>query len=139
MSEVKRFSEGRFSGFGTEHPQGCWVRAAAFDRVTAERDAALGREAEALAQLSTWDRVLRSSVPEEHKHPFSPVAAVQNYIGELEQRLTAADERADVLEGLLARIAKKGSETPGFPFSLLREARLLLELKTAEGGGDDPS
>lgn len=36
---VRRFSEGRFSGLGEEHPQGCWVKASDFDRVTAERDA----------------------------------------------------------------------------------------------------
>lgn len=37
--EIKRFSEGRFSGLGEEHPQGCWVKASDLDRIQAERDA----------------------------------------------------------------------------------------------------
>lgn len=37
--EVRRFSEGRFSGLGEEHPQGCWIKAVDFDRVAAERNA----------------------------------------------------------------------------------------------------
>ena len=37
--QVRRFSEGRFSGLGEEHPQGCWIKADDFDRTLAERDA----------------------------------------------------------------------------------------------------
>ncbi len=40
----------------------------------------------ALQELATWDRVLRASVPEEHKGCESPVGAVQSYICALERR-----------------------------------------------------
>jgi len=59
-----------------------------FDRVTAERDAALGRE-----------DMLREEV--ERQNDIAHAAKVE--CSKLQQRLTAADERADVLEGLLNR------------------------------------
>ena len=49
----------------------------------------------------------------------------------LQQRLTAADERADVLEGLL-RKAPRG--VPGFAEW---EQKSVAALKQAEGGGDE--
>jgi len=51
---------------------------------------------------------------------------------ELQQRLAAADERADVLEGLL-RKAPRG--VPGFAEW---EQKSVAALKQAEGGGDEP-
>lgn len=100
MSEVKRYSEGRFSGFGTEHLQGCWVRASDFDRVTAERDAALGREAALQKCISTIELIINSGA---------------NQRDALQQRLTAADERADVLE---AQLASRESELEEFSIEM---------------------
>ncbi|HJH21646.1 MAG TPA: hypothetical protein K8W20_23435 [Pseudomonas lactis] len=51
---------------------------------------------------------------------------------ELQQRLTAADERADVLEGLLRLLA----ELPGVRASGMWQ-RVVDALKPAEGGGDE--
>lgn len=114
----------------TGHPDAGRIYAEALDRVTTERDAALGREAAALTELSTWGRVLRSSVPEEHKGCFSPVGSVQNYIVDLERRLTAADERAHVLEGLLRDI----NDAPG---GSQFKKHIEAALKPAEGSGDE--
>ena len=55
-------------------------------------------------ELATTDRVLRSSVPEEHKGCASPVGAAQNYIGDLEQRLADAERRNAVMADLLRLI-----------------------------------
>ena len=85
MSEVHRYQvvkmlseEGNKIAYD---PHGPWiVMARDFDRVTAERDAALAELAEQRLFLS------HEVLANDH----------------LQQRLTAADERADVLEGLLA-------------------------------------
>ena len=82
MSEVKRYEiNGTFevpeTGQKLVNPK--MVMESDFDRVTAERDAA--RE--------TLERWYRLNVQREAK------------VDALQQRLTAADERADVLEGLL--------------------------------------
>ena len=69
MSEVQRF-------WSHEARNIRCVREADFDRVTAERDAALGRD------TGFWGRT---------------AARRQKEIDALQQRLTAADERADVL------------------------------------------
>ena len=55
----------------------------------------------------------------------------------LQQRLTAADERADVLDGLLREAAKDddGEYSLGSDW----HERYRAALKPAEGGGDDPS
>jgi len=63
----------------TGHPDAGRIYAEALDRVTAERDAAL-------ASLDSAD---------------ASAQALHEVIARLQQRLTAADERADVLEGLL--------------------------------------
>lgn len=85
------------------------------DRVTAERDAALA------------DRDYCKRVAEHNKE-----------IGEiLQQRLTAADERADVLEGLLREVqksARKQDWASGYPTLF---ASVDAALKPAEGGGDE--
>lgn len=105
MSEVKRYDMDNFRGGLVVHPDGDWYRKYDFDRVTAERDAALVSE-----QVS-----------------IGAVAHNQLVIKELQHRLTAADERADhdarvsaiavedvlllqkradVLEGLLRRVVE---------------------------------
>jgi len=58
----------------------------------------------------------------------------------LQQRLTAADERADMLEGLLRRVVDSSvlsfeQDAPEELESL--EADICAALKPAEGGGDD--
>ena len=55
----------------------------------------------------------------------------------LQQRLTAADERADVLEGLLREVqksARKQDWASGYPTLF---ASVDAALKPAEGGGDE--
>jgi hypothetical protein len=89
-----------------------------FDRVTAELNAAL-------AELKT--QTLRAD------------AAVGD-ANEAEQRLTAADERADLLEGLLQRVVHASvlsfeSDAPEQLESL--EVDICAALKPAGGGGDE--
>ena len=74
----------------TGHPDAGRIYAEALDRVTAERDAALGREAALIDQL---DAALRQ------------VKANWDYAQDKQQRLTAADERADVLESVSVKQA----------------------------------
>ena len=57
-----------------------------FDRVTAERDAAMAQESTLARDAANWKRKAGESAEREH---------------ELQQRLTAADERVSVLEELL--------------------------------------
>lgn len=86
MSEVKRYDMCGFEGGLVECKDGTWYHMDDFDRVTAELDTALGCEAvlrdELGAAKGEYDRAV-------------------NKVDALQQRLTAADERADVLEGLL--------------------------------------
>ena len=88
MSEVKRYEfgveiEGCYAQYhGEESADGEYVEFAVFDRVTAERDAALGREAALIDQL---DAALRQ------------VKANWDYAEDKQQRLTAADEKNDTL------------------------------------------
>lgn len=74
--QVRRFSEGRFSGLGEEHPQGCWIKADDFDRILAERDALqqlLNARDEQLAQQHqgesvAWETAERTAnVPAVHE------------------------------------------------------------------------
>ncbi|MFV3014729.1 hypothetical protein ACM9HO_03270 [Pseudomonas sp. KHB2.9] len=91
MSEVKRYYVNLDHGTRYSPVDGCdqtMNKAEDFDRVTAERDAALGRESRAKEGLA------------EH---WKVVCDQRAKIEALQQRLTAADERADVLEGLLRR------------------------------------
>lgn len=82
MSEVKRY---KFKGAAGEY-----VYANDFDRVTVERDAALGREAAMQKCISTLELIINSGA---------------NRCDALQQRLTAADERADVLEAVSVKQA----------------------------------
>lgn len=77
----------------TGHPDAGRIYAEALDRVTAERDAALGREADLVESQSE----LREGIT---KH-WQVVCDQRAKIDALQQRLTAAGERVDVLEGLL--------------------------------------
>lgn len=81
------------------------VREADFDRVTAERDA----------------QITALKAGNEY--------AVRKY-QELQQRLTAADERGDVLEGLLREAWQYDIGTP-------LKRKIMAALKPAEGSGDE--
>lgn len=129
MSEVQRF-------WSHEARNIRCVREADFDRVTAERDAALGRD------TGFWGRT---------------AARRQKEIDALQQRLTAADERADVLEQALKFYADRDhysvddglnwDSCSGEPYNILwhEDQPWFIEdgsiakaaLKPAEGGGDD--
>ena len=88
---------------------------ATIERLIAERDAAL-------AELKT--QTLRAD------------AAVGD-ANEAEQRLTAADERADVLEGLVGEVLDAVGREPLDLDAVLRlRARMRAALKPAEGGVD---
>lgn len=97
--------------------------AESLDRVTAERDAAL----ESIVRLN--DKVSCMSA-----HVLAYKLSRQRLLGrartrellisELQQRLTAADERADVLEGLLRRTLEYFTE-PGMPEDLLAEFKAV--------------
>ena len=142
MSEVKRYT---FKGAA-----GYYVYSKDFDRVTAERDAALGREKECQRQLG---------------ERWKDIEALRNTVESQSDRLTAADERADVLKGLLANayetaakwvekrcddyVNEHGSSDPEtgtveFPGDgeeyvgeLMEIADGLRALKPADGGGDE--
>lgn len=86
MSEVKRYEICGFEGGLIERKDGNLIDAEDFDRVTAERDAAL-YEIAGLKDGAHTDGMLRVRYGKE--------------IDALQQRLTAADERVGVLEGAL--------------------------------------
>ncbi|MCK1786073.1 hypothetical protein L9Z73_17440 [Pseudomonas sp. TNT11] len=65
-------------------------------------------------------------------------AAGREKIAALQQRLTAADERADVLEGLVGEVLDAVGREPLDLDAVLRlRARMRAALKPAEGVGDD--
>lgn len=88
---------------------------ATIDRLIFERDAALRREAALIVDVELWK---------------SRCGAKCWEVSELQQRLTAADERVDVLEGVLREIRQSCE------LSKLRDAQIDAALKPAEGGGD---
>lgn len=90
MSEVKRYDLAEYNGGMDEIVDGTYVLADDFDRVTAERDAALGREAELRDECESRMRV---------------ITQVKLAREALQQRLSAAPEREDVLVGLLLEVA----------------------------------
>ena len=116
-----------------------YVLLADFDRVTAERDGALGREAALREELSTAQRGLANC-------KLALDAQTHNYgvtnlrlIG-AEQRLTAADERADVLEQALRELLLGTGNSPGAN-KKYGKARAVLEgsCKKADGRICSPS
>ena len=133
VSEVKRYWIHWNDQLYAEDKNGDLVMAADFDRVTAERDA-LRNE---IGQVNgEYDRAV-------------------NKVDALQALLTAADERADVLEGLLrtsllamSRIYEAGRDFIVGAGSDCDSVELMMEndptareiraaLKPAEGGGDD--
>jgi hypothetical protein len=93
VSEVKRYYVNLDHGTRYSPVDGCdqaMNKAEDFDRVTAERDAALGREHEFRTALQVANTLAKQVISERDA---------------LQQRLTAADERADVLETVLVKQA----------------------------------
>lgn len=153
MSEVHRYdvvvmlseAGGRIS-YDPHGPE--IVMAEHFDRVTAERDAAL----EDVEALKHW----RDLALQFDNHRMQALGHLKTLVSdgahydaaaaflaeppvpasELQQRLTAADERAVVLEGLLREVqksARKQDWASGYPTLF---ASVDAALKPAEGGGD---
>lgn len=126
MSEVKRY----------DHPVIYGVKCVLesdFDRVSAERDAALMRINELLEDLQEMSG--QADQGGSQASDFEErICALQVENSGLQQRLTAADERADVLEGLVGEVLDAvGRE----PLDLDAVLRLRAALKPAEGCGDE--
>lgn len=131
MSEVKRY----WVPNGTLVDQSGWhqddsevVQAWAFDRVTAELDAALA-DAESLREsLRTQTLIINS---------------IANARDALQQRLTAADDRMDVLETALKKISVRCvaylEAEREMPEPSVEVCQMIAEaaLKPAWGGGDE--
>ncbi|WP_242176595.1 hypothetical protein [Pseudomonas sp. MONT-RG-20F-20-E-7-02] len=135
MSEVMKFKcignmVGRSRLGGAEY-----VFLSDFDRVNAERDAALGREAElreSIVEFRDREVSLRESLGKA-RHRLGEVLDER---AALQQRLTAEDERVDQAVTALneiARISRMSEE----PFEIATRAiGEISALKPAEGGGD---
>lgn len=125
------------NGQCARHDGDYFVRAADFDRVTAERDAAL---AELGRYQSLFNQAQKAIDRLNELH--------RKRMAEIGRRLTAADERADTATSLIQRIVANFDTEIEFhedvaPNDLehdqvLAEMRVFLAaLKPAEGGGDD--
>ena len=122
MREVKRYRAAEYLPGMWPDKNGGYVSIKDFDRVTAERDAALERES-----------ALREEV--EHQNDIAHAAKIKCI--KLQQRLTAADERADVLEGLIGEVLDAVGREPLDLDAVLRlRARMRAALKPAEVGAD---
>ncbi|UNM17333.1 hypothetical protein K0P33_17265 [Pseudomonas sp. ArH3a] len=142
MSEVKRFTEGPIGKGLYVDPNGELCGFHHLERVTAERDAALAQESTLARDAANWKRKACESADREH---------------ELQQRLTAADERADRLEQALKFYADGDhllladpdawDTCSGEPVNFLHDdagtasvedgSIAKAALKPAEGGGDE--
>ncbi|WP_458736981.1 hypothetical protein [Pseudomonas chlororaphis] len=126
MSEVKRFRADHRHVVETEFDDAQFVGVADFDRVTAERDAAL---------------LELSEIKESLAYRGSLLCRIEGQRDALQQRLTAADERADALEGLLREVSSSCALTwednQPTAEALELQDRIDAALKPAEGGGDE--
>ena len=124
MSEITRYLIQK-TPIGTmmkPNSEGNWVAFEDFDRLTAERDAALARLEEALVESQA------------NQNEREVVCA--NY-EVLQQRLTAAEERVGVLEGLVGEVLYAVGREPLDLDAVLRlRARMRAALKPAEVGAD---
>jgi hypothetical protein len=103
VSEVKRFRADHRHVVETEFDDAQFVGVADFDRVTAERDAALGREAECQRQLGERWKDIDAMKTSLEAVTFN-LSKTDKVALALQALLTAADERADVLETEVARL-----------------------------------
>lgn len=105
MSEIKRYDMCGFGGGLVERPEGAWYHMDDFDRVTAERDAALAENKllhhDVASYLETVAKIcdmLGVDLEYAKTAEGKPSDVLFGYVRSMQQRLTAADERADVLE-----------------------------------------
>lgn len=70
------------------------------------------------------------------KLAYQSLARAEAREKELQQRLTAADERADVLEGLLQECLDCVRNGEDFDLPITTMGRIDAALKPVEGGGD---
>lgn len=149
MSKVTRYTPevNRIIGVAmAADANGRYVQFSDFDRVTAERDALQQRltaSDEELNQCQSMARMIEKKEWAEHvgKGPISSqvessFTQLHNELSEARQGLTAADERADVLEGLLRRVVDSSvlsfeQDAPEELESL--EADICAALNPAEG------
>jgi len=92
------------------------------DRVTAERDAALIELKGAIECIEKFK-------------PF--LNAKAQHVEALQQRLTAADERADAGVAFVTRLIESAGDQPSIATGYLRDIRDAL--KPADGGRDEPN
>lgn len=129
MSEVHRYLVVKMQTYAGNNisytPHGSEiVLAEHFDRVTAERDAAL-RQLGTITADRDAEKLMKAKARIQRDVQTAKAA-------DLQERQTAAGERADVLEGLLRLLA----ELPGVRTSGMW-ARVVAALKPAEGGSDE--
>ena len=146
MSEVLRFK----MEFLPEGVLRECVYAADFDRVTAERDAALAAEQLAIGAVAHNQLVIKelqqdlnqrddqiATLDLQREAHLRNSQVVERRVDELQQRLTAADERARVLESAVALLIKVTPRNKSSFADKLRAMEILAALKPAEGGGDE--
>ncbi len=100
---------------------------------------------EAKKLITRWSRDFQGNLQEDPNGSWVLAAdaairdkRLMDKIDQLQQRLTAADERADVLEGLVGEVLDAVGREPLDLDAVLRlRARMRAALKPAEGVGDD--
>lgn len=111
----------------TGHPDAGRIYAEALTRVTAERDAAL---AELGRYQSLFNQAQKAIDRLNELH--------RKRMAEIGRSLTAADERVDLLEGLVGEVLDAVGREPLDLDAVLRlRARMRAALKPAEGVGDE--
>lgn len=157
MSDVKRYDMCGFGGGLVERPEGAWYHMDDFDRVTAELNAALGREAALREENSDLSDALyeseeRSASRGRQSSAFEDrMGDLQIQNGKLQDRLTeshqrearlqdmvtAADERLDqaiTAPNEIAEVSRMGEK----PFEIATLAiGEIPALKPTEGRGDE--
>lgn len=132
MSEVKRYLIQK-TPIGTmmkPNPEGNWVASEDFDRVTAERDAAL-RQLETITADRDAEKLMKAKARIQRDVQTDKAIALQ-------ERLTAEYDRVDLLEGLVGEVLDAVGREPLDLDAVLRlRARMRAALNPAEGGGDE--
>jgi len=124
MSEVKRYDMAEYGGGMDVIFEGDFVFFEDFDRVTAERDAAL---AELKRYQSLFNQAQKAIDRLNELH--------RKRIDALQQRLTEADDRADSAIAFVTRLIECAGGQPSIATGYLRD--ILDALKPAEGDGDE--
>lgn len=140
MSEVKRYLIQK-TPIGTmmkPNPEGNWVDFEDFDRVTAERDAALAENkllrhdvASYLETVAKVCEMLGVDLDSAKCAEGKPSDVLFGYISSMQQRLTAADKREDAARAFVSRLIESASGQPSIATGYLSD--VLDALKPAEG------